>query len=120
MATISFDLTIPKDYNKATHEPLEKVSPIGPGRIKSITAQFPAGCQFLAKLQVAVAASGNPKQPILPSQVSQDGLDYIALDDFVQEFPVNVVLMKTTLVYVRGWNEDDTYSHEIKVTVNMD
>lgn len=117
MPAISLDLTIPKDTNKATASPVEVKAYVGPCTIIGIILQFPAGCQYLAKVQVSASLPGNPKMPLLPSTQGSDALDYIALDDFVQFFPMKVKITSNAIIYADGWNEDDTNQHEIKVVV---
>ncbi len=121
MPSISLDLTITKNYPKATHAPVEVKAAVAPGKIKSITLQFPAGCQYQAKVQVNISTDENTHMPLLPTPSGgYDNLDYIALDDFVQEFPVNFKLEHYAVLYAWGWNEDTVNDHEVKVIVNLE
>ena len=117
--TISLDVTAPASTTEANA--VESSVPVGPGTIKSIIAQFPAGCQYLAKLQVSIAGFGHSRMPLLPSQtLGASALRYIALDNDVQEFPVGLKLYWTTMLYARLWNDDSDNQHDIKVIINME
>lgn len=119
MGSLSLDLTIPANTTQAA--PVIVQNPIGPGKIKSIKLQFPAGCQYLARVQINIAAFGNARQPIVPSQASgNNALDYVALDNDVQDFPLDLVLKHTTILYAYGWNTDATNQHEVKVVINLE
>ena len=117
MPSLSFDLNITANTPKATASPVEKKAYVGPCKIIGATVQFPAGCQYQAKIQLGVSVPGNAKMPILPASAGGDSLDYIALDDFVQFFKMSVDVNAPSIIYADGWNEDVSNAHEIKIVV---
>lgn len=117
MISISLDLTIPANYNLASHVPVESKVNLPPCKIKGAILQFPAGCQYLAEVTLYASRQGQAKQQILPRPMGGDSLNYIALDDFVHEFPIDVDGIDPFTLYANGWNEDAANQHEIKVIV---
>jgi len=66
---------------------------------------FPAGCAGLVKVRVE-----HEGHPIIPINKS----DYIKADDYVFEIPMYYeVADEPYQITFEGWNEDDTYNHEI-------
>ena len=66
---------------------------------------FPPGCAGLVKVRVL-----HQGHPIIPINKS----DYIKADDYTFELPMYYEIPTEPFrVTFEGWNEDDTYSHEI-------
>lgn len=120
MASISLELVIPASTFKASAAPVQKTVPIGPCKIVGAYFQFPSGCQYLVKFQLAINAPGNPAELIVPSSAGGDALDYIAFDSASGLFlPIDYIVTSPVILYANGWNEDTANSHWIKVLITL-
>jgi hypothetical protein len=102
-------ITIPKLTQRAA--PVSEVIPVHPGTVKQVEVFFPPGCAGLAHVTIwyweRQVWPGNP-----------DG--YFTGDGQSLTFPEDLELTDQPYSFtVKGWNEDDTYSHTpiVRVTV---
>ena len=119
MGVVSLTLSPPASTTKANA--VTATVMIGPGYIKDAIVQFPAGCQYLAKLAVYVSLPSNPLTPVLPQYDAEDGQDHIALDDTGGGLvlPIGIRLDYTAKLTAKAWNSDSVNAHTLKVLINL-
>ncbi len=120
MGVISLTLTAPASTAKANA--VSATVMIGPGHIKDAIVQFPAGCQFLAKLGIYLSQPGDEKQLILPQYNAESGQDHIALDDTggALRLPIEIELDFVAKLTAELWNDDTVNAHTVKALINLE
>ncbi len=119
MGAISLTLTAPASTTKANAVSASVM--IGPGYIEDAVVQFPAGCQFLAKLAIYLSRPGDEKQLVLPQYNAESGQDHVALDDTggALRLPIEIELDFVARLTAELWNDDPVNAHTIKALINL-
>ena len=81
------------------------------GIIHRVEIQFPAGCHFLAKCQLKLKSL----HQVWPKNT--DG--YIAGEFFPIVFDEYYPLKRPYIINWVAWNDDDTYSHTLKLRIGL-
>lgn len=104
-----FALTIPANTTEAS--PLEEVVKVTHGVLHRVEIAFPAGCAGLAHL--VILHWGFQLYPTNPGGSFASDDYTIPIDDYFELFFAPYTLK------LRGYNEDDTYSHTITVRIGV-
>lgn len=104
-----FHVTTAADTTKA--DPAVRELQLRRGVIDRVEVGFPPGC--VALLHVAIYRGG----ALLWPENTDDGFSW---DDYTLAFnPFYRLDNEPTTLQVRTWNEDDTYSHEAVIRINV-
>ncbi|MBI4332188.1 MAG: hypothetical protein HY673_12995 [Chloroflexi bacterium] len=113
MGVPSLSLAVPA--NTLEQSPASQSITLGEGYFRGLLVQFPRGCEFLVKLACYLSTTFSSKERVLPSESFQETVNYIALDDWVGELPVDLDITKASTFWAEAWNDDVQNTHTIKV-----
>ena len=98
-----YSLTIPANTPESAPETMR--APLAPGTVARVDVQFPRGCVGLVHVQI-----WRSEHQVWPG--NPDG--NIAAEGLIVSWPEDYVLDDDPFTLsLRGWNDDDSYSHTI-------